>query len=260
MLNYVEYGTATDDRPTLIIAHGLFGSGRNWGVIAKRLADSRHVITPDMRNHGSSPRAPTQSYPDMAADLAELIETLGGPVDLCGHSMGGKAAMTLALLHPELVQRLIVADIAPVAYTHTQSMFIDAMRQVDLANLTRRSDAEAQLAAAGVEPSLQSFFTQSLDVPNKAWRLNLDVLESEMPGLVGWPDDLGGTFEGRTLFLSGGASDYVKRADRDQIKSYFPAARFAKLPGAGHWLHAEKPREFEAAVRAFLEIGGAPAP
>ncbi|OAN80604.1 esterase [Sulfitobacter sp. EhC04] len=258
MLNYVEYGTASGNRPSLIIAHGLFGSGRNWGVIAKRLADSRHVITPDMRNHGSSPRAPTQSYPDMAGDLAKLIETVGGPVDLCGHSMGGKTAMALALMRPELIRNLIVADIAPVAYTHTQSMFIDAMRQVDLANLTRRSDAEAQLAAAGVEPALQSFFTQSLDVPNKAWRLNLDVLEAEMPKIIGWPEDLGGSFEGRTLFLSGGASDYVQTQHRDRIKSCFPAARFAKLPGAGHWLHAEKPREFEAALRAFLDLDDAP--
>jgi pimeloyl-ACP methyl ester carboxylesterase len=184
MLNYLEYGTASGNRPSLIIAHGLFGSGRNWGVIAKRLADSRHVITPDMRNHGTSPRASTQSYRDMAGDLAELIEAVGGPVDLCGHSMGGKTAMTLALLRPELIRTLIVADIAPVAYSHTQSMFIDAMRQVDLATLTRRSEAEAQLAAAGVEPALQSFFTQSLDVPNKAWRLNLDVLEAEMPKIT----------------------------------------------------------------------------
>lgn len=259
MLNYLEYGTASGNRPSLIIAHGLFGSGRNWGVIAKRLADSRHVITPDMRNHGTSPRASTQSYRDMAGDLAELIEAVGGPVDLCGHSMGGKTAMTLALLRPELIRTLIVADIAPVAYSHTQSMFIDAMRQVDLATLTRRSEAEAQLAAAGVEPALQSFFTQSLDVPNKAWRLNLDVLEAEMPKIIGWPEDLGGSFEGRCLFLSGGASDYVQAGHRDRIKSYFPAARFAKLPGAGHWLHAEKPREFEAALRTFLDSESAPA-
>ncbi|QFT57438.1 Esterase YbfF [Sulfitobacter sp. THAF37] len=253
MLNYLEYGTASGDRPTLVIAHGLFGSGRNWGVIAKRLADARRVVTPDMRNHGSSPRAPTQSYRDMAADLAELAETLGTPIDLCGHSMGGKAAMALALTRPELINRLIVADIAPVAYEHSQSQFIDAMRQVDLSGLTRRSEAEAQLADAGVEPALQSFFTQSLDVPNRAWRLNLDVLETEMPVIVGWPDDLEGVFDRPTLFLSGGASEYVRRQDRKTIKALFPAARFAKLPGAGHWLHAEQPRHFEAAVRAFLD-------
>ena len=253
MLNLIEYGDQTAGKPPLIIAHGLYGSGRNWGVIAKRLADSRHVITPDMRNHGQSPRTETHSYPDMAADLAEVIESVGSPVDLCGHSMGGKAAMALALTRPALVRRLVVADIAPFAYGHSQQGMIDAMRTVDLSALTRRSDAEEQLAAAGIEKALQSFFTQSLDVPNRRWRLNLDTLEAEMPQIMGWPEDLTGPFDGPALFLSGGASDYVGPEHRDRIKALFPNARFAKIPGAGHWLHAEKPRAFEETLRAFLD-------
>lgn len=252
MLNLIEYGTDTA-APPLVIAHGLYGSGRNWGVIAKRLSDRGRVVTPDMRNHGLSPRADSHSYADLAADLAEVISQIGAPVDLCGHSMGGKAAMALALTQPSLIRRLIVADIAPVAYGHTQAMFIDAMRAVDLNTVSRRSDAESQLAAAGVERALQSFFTQSLDVPNKRWRLNLDALEAEMPKIIGWPDDLTGSFDGPTLFLMGGASDYVQRDHRAPIKTLFPNARFAKLPNAGHWLHAEKPREFEAALRVFLD-------
>ncbi len=253
MLNYTSHGTPTPDRPPLIIAHGLYGSGRNWGVIAKRLSDTRHVITPDMRNHGQSPRMPTHSYTDLADDLAGLVAQIGAPVDLCGHSMGGKAAMALALTHPQLIRRLIVADIAPVIYTHSQQSMIDAMRTVDLDALTRRSDAESQLAAAGIEPALQSFFTQSLDIPNRTWRLNLDVLEAEMDKIIGWPDDPLGQFNNPTLFLSGGASDYVLPEHRSQIKTLFPKARFAKIPGAAHWLHAEKPREFEASLRAFLD-------
>ena len=254
MLNYTEYGT-TGDAPALLIVHGLFGSGRNWGVIAKRMSDQRRVVTVDMRNHGDSPRAQTQSYPEMAADLAEVITHLGAPMDVCGHSMGGKAAMMLALNHPELVNRLVVADIAPVAYGHSQQEFIDAMRTVDLGTLPRRADASDQLAAAGVEPALQSFFTQSLDVPNKTWKLNLDVLEAEMSKIVGWPDGVDGRYEGEVLFLSGGNSTYVKPEDRPVIKALFPQARFAKLPGTGHWLHAEKPRDFEASLRAFLTLG-----
>lgn len=257
MLNYSEYGEAAADRPTLLIVHGLYGSGRNWGVIAKRLADARHVVTVDMRNHGSSPHHDTHSYPEMAQDLAEVITHLGGPVDICGHSMGGKAVMMLALTRPELLRRVIVADIAPVTYGHTQQMFIDAMRGVDLSGVERRSDAEAQLAEAGVERALQSFFTQSLDLPGKRWRLNLDALEAEMPKIVGWPEDVDGQFTGPTLFLSGGASDYVQPKHREPIKALFPQARFAKIPGAGHWLHAEKPREFEATLRIFLNAEGA---
>lgn len=253
MLNFSEYATGNTDKPPLVIAHGLYGSGRNWGVIAKRLSDTRQVVTPDMRNHGTSPQEASHNYADMAADLAGLADHLGAPIDLCGHSMGGKAAMALALTQPDKIHRLIVADIAPVAYGHTQAMFIDAMRNVDLTVVSKRSDAEAQLANAGVEPALQSFFTQSLDVAAKRWRLNLDVLEAEMQKIIGWPDDIQGRFDGPTLFLSGGASGYVVPAHRDHIKSLFPKARFAKLPDAGHWLHAEKPREFEAAVRAFLD-------
>lgn len=251
MLTYSQYGTATD-APALLIVHGLYGSGRNWGVIAKQLADKRRVITVDMRNHGDSPRAPSQSYPDMADDLAEVIRHLGGPMDVLGHSMGGKAAMVLALQYPDLVSRLIVADIAPVAYDHSQLDYITAMRKVDLATLTRRSDAAEQLAAAGIEPALQSFFTQSLDVATKSWKLNLDVLEAEMPRLVGWPDGITGPFDGPAFFLSGGASHYVQSHHRPVIKSLFPNAYFAKIPQAGHWLHAEKPRAFEASVRVFL--------
>ena len=252
MLSFSEYGTATD-APALLIVHDLFGSGRNWGVIAKRLSDTRRVITVDMRNHGDSPRSDTQTYPEMADDLAQIIRQFGAPMDVCGHSMGGKTSMVLALQHPELVRRLIVADIAPVAYDHSQQEFIDAMRSVDLKTITRRSEAQEQLAAAGVEPALQSFFTQSLDVANKTWKLNLDVLEAEMPNIVGWPEDVTGPFDGPTFFLSGGTSHYVQAAHRPKIKALFPNAYFAKIPGAGHWLHAENPRAFEASVRAFLD-------
>lgn len=252
MLNFLEYGDTSPTTPPLVIAHGLYGSGRNWGVIAKRLSNTRRVITPDMRNHGNSPRAATQSYDDMADDLAELIRHIGGPVDLCGHSMGGKAAMVMALKHPELLRRLIVADIAPVMYDHSQSHQIAAMRAVDLSTVTRRSEAAEQLGAQGVEPALQSFFTQSLDVTEKRWRLNLDVLDAEMDKIIGFPE-VTGVFGNPTLFLTGADSKYVSPEDRPLIKSLFPAARFAKLPNAGHWLHADKPREFEAAVRAYLD-------
>ncbi|PJE28913.1 Pimeloyl-ACP methyl ester carboxylesterase [Pseudooceanicola antarcticus] len=250
MLNVIRQDGPADATP-LLIAHGLFGSGRNWGVIAKRLSAKRPVLAVDMRNHGLSPREDEHSYPAMAADLAEVIRAEGRPCHVLGHSMGGKAAMALALLHPELVERLIVADIAPVSYGHSQQQYIDAMRKVDLSQVSRRSDAEAQLAEAGVEKALQSFFTQSLDVTERQWRLNLDVLEAEMGKILSWPE-IEGSFTGPTFFLSGAESHYVQPEYRAGIKALFPEAKFAKIPGAGHWLHAEKPREFEAAVAAFL--------
>ncbi|MGR3468309.1 MAG: alpha/beta fold hydrolase [Shimia sp.] len=250
MLTSTTHSTTLGAGPAtpLLIAHGLFGSGRNWGVIAKRLSDRGPVTRVDMRNHAGSFWADSHSYPDMAADLTAVME---GPTDLLGHSMGGKAAMVAALSGAP-VRRLIVADIAPVAYGHTQLHLIEAMRNVPQAALSRRSEADAALARDVDDPVVRAFLTQSLDTKAKAWRLNLDVLEREMPTILGFPE-VSGRFEGPTLFLSGAASDYVRREHRETIKALFPAARFAKLPGAGHWLHAEKPREFEAAVRHFLE-------
>ncbi|MEX0312095.1 MAG: alpha/beta fold hydrolase [Tateyamaria sp.] len=253
MLTYTEHGDPA--HPSLLIAHGLYGSGRNWNVIAKRLSDTRHVITVDMRNHGHSFWSESHSYPDLASDLAEVIDAIGAPVDVVGHSMGGKAAMVLALSHPAHVNRVVIGDIAPVAYGHSQMQYIDAMRQVDLDAVTRRSDANAQLADLGVDPALCSFLTQSLDVAARKWRFNLDALAANMPNILGFPD-IGGAFDGPTLFLSGGQSDYVAPAYRDRIRALFPRSRFAKIPGAGHWLHADNPRAFEGTVRAFLDAPG----
>jgi pimeloyl-ACP methyl ester carboxylesterase len=255
MLASIPHPATDPQAPTLVIAHGLYGSGRNWGVIARRLSDRGNVVAVDMRNHGDSPREASQSYPDMAADLAEVIEHLGPPVDLLGHSMGGKAAMQLALTRPDLIRRLVIADIAPVAYSHDQTRHVDAMAALDLTAITTRAEADAALADAGVEDAaLRAFFLQSLDFRTTPprWKLNLDVLKQEMPKIVGWPSTEG-RFEGPALFLTGAESHYVRPEHRESIKTLFPKARFAKIPGAGHWLHAEKPREFEETVRVFLE-------
>lgn len=254
MLNTVLHpAQAPSPLPPLLIVHGLFGSARNWGVIARRMSADRDVVVVDMRNHGDSPSYPSHSYPDMAADLAEVIAAQGGRMDIVGHSMGGKAAMQLALTHGDMVDRLIVADIAPVAYGHDQSSHIHAMRGLDLTGITARSEADKRLAPVMDDPALRAFFLQSLDLKAKPprWRLNLDVLEAEMSKIVGWPGT-SGHFDGPTLFLTGAESTYVRPEYRDTIRALFPSARFAKLPGAGHWLHADKPREFEETMRVFL--------
>ncbi|MCX7645294.1 MAG: alpha/beta fold hydrolase [Rhodobacteraceae bacterium] len=256
MLKVTVTGAGTG-APPLLVAHGLFGSARNWGVIAKRLSEARQVLTVDMRNHGESPWAPTQGYGDMAADLAEVIAAHGGRADVLGHSMGGKAAMRLALEHPQAVRRLIVADIAPVAYGHSQAHLVRAMRGLDLTGLTQRSEADRRLAASVEDAGVRAFLLQSLDLRAQPprWRLNLDVLEAEMDRITGW-EEVAGRFEGPALFLSGALSSYVLPEHRERIRTLFPRARFARIPGAGHWLHADRPREVEAAVAAFLDAPG----
>jgi pimeloyl-ACP methyl ester carboxylesterase len=162
--------------------------------------------------------------------------------------MGGKAAMVLALTHPEAVRRLIVIDIAPVAYQHSHLTYVDRLRAVDLSAVERRSDVELGLG----DPAVEAFLLQSLDLKEKRWRLNLDVLAEQMDDIVGWPGTEG-QFEGPTLFLRGGASDYATDERLAAIGRLFPAAEVETIEGAGHWVHAERPREVEAAVRRFLD-------
>ena len=249
MLNYMTFGDEKSS-PVLIV-HGLYGSGRNWGVIAKRLSDQFFVITVDLRNHGDSPWLDTHNYHVMADDLVEVINSLNIKPNIIGHSMGGKAAMVLALKRPNLVRNLIIADIAPVKYEHDQSQFIEAMQKVDLSKVEKRSDAILALSKFVEDKSLQNFFTQSLDIKAKRWKLNLKVLRSEMSEILSFPK-IESEFSGHSLFLKGEKSDYIKSEHRKLIKSLFTKARFATFKEAGHWLHAEKPREFESAARLFF--------
>lgn len=254
LLTLTRHGTP-GSATKLLIVHGLFGSGRNWGAIAKRLSDRGEVLAVDMRNHAGSFWSGVHDYPAMAADLAAVIEAEGAPMDVLGHSMGGKAAMLLALTRPDRVRRLVVADIAPVAYGHSQTHLIAAMRGMDLTNLSTRAEADRRLAQTVGDPQVRAFLLQSLNLraDPPTWRLNLDVLEARMDGITGWVDDTAlPPFPGPALFLAGALSDYVRPEARPTIRRLFPQARLARIPGAGHWLHAEKPREFEAAVRVFL--------
>ena len=236
-----------------MIIHGLYGSGRNWGVIAKRLSDKFYVVTIDLRNHGESPWFDSHNYHDMADDLVEVITSLKIRPNIIGHSMGGKAAMVLALKNPDLVERLLIADIAPVTYKHDQSKFIEAMQKIDLSKVERRSDAIMALSNYVEDKSLQNFFTQSLDLKTKTWKLNLDILSSEMHEILSFPN-IDGEFSGHTLFFRGEKSEYIRAEHREIINSLFIKARFATLKDAGHWLHAEKPREFENAARLFFTV------
>jgi len=185
MLNLNRFGTPSD-LPNLLIVHGLFGSARNWGVIANRLSSDRQVITVDMRNHAESFHSESMTYLDMAGDLAAVID---GKCDVLGHSMGGKAAMVLALQNSNLVDRLIIADIAPVSYSHTQTPLIDAMEAVDLKGVSKRSEADALLSDHIDAPEIRAFLLQSLDVKTGTWRYNLQAMRRYMPDIIGFPLD-----------------------------------------------------------------------
>lgn len=254
MLHTIVHGEDTA-APPLLIVPGLFGSARNWGVIARNLSARRKVIAVDQRNHGNSPWFDSHTYPEMAADLAEVIGAEGRACDVLGHSMGGKAAMMLALTRPERIRRLVVLDIAPYAYGHSQSGLIDAMEAVDLDGLRLRSEAEAQLAREIPEPGVRAFLLQSLDLKSAPprWKFNLRALRDQMPLLVGWPADAPqGSFTGPALFLAGAQSDYCREPQVQAIRAAFPQAQIRIMAGAGHWLHADRPAEVAEMVTTFL--------
>jgi esterase len=241
----------------VLILHGLLGSARNWTSIAKELAASHRVFALDLRNHGRSPWAPTMSFDEMAGDIAAFIERQDlGAVTLIGHSLGGKVAMRLALTRPELIERLVVVDVAPVAYAHTFTPFIEAMRQVDLAQVKRRSDAELQLQNAVPDAAMRNFLLQNLVKTDAGfvWRANLEALAANMDELLGFPTPApDAAYGGPTLFIAGGRSDYVRPEHRPLIERLFPNSEHVVITDAGHWLHAERPAEFLAHVRRFLD-------
>jgi esterase len=245
-----------DAGPPVVILHGLLGSARNWTSIAKELAGTHRVFALDLRNHGRSPWAGTMSFDAMAGDVAAFIERKGlGPVTLICHSLGGKVAMRLALTRPELVERLVVVDVAPVAYAHTFAPFIEAMRQVDLGRVNRRSDAELQLQGAVPDAAMRNFLLQNLVKTDAGfvWRVNLEALAANMDELLGFPTPApDAAYGGPTLFIAGGRSHYVQPEHRPLIERLFPNAEHIVIADAGHWLHAERPAEFLAHLRRFL--------
>lgn len=257
-----QYGEAAPDGATpMLVAHGLFGAGRNWMTLAKRFAQNRAVATVDMRNHGASPWEAEMDYRAMGADLLHTAQHLfGRPAILLGHSMGGKASMAAALSAPDQVAALLVADIAPIAYPdHAHGRYVKAMCAADLSTATKRSEIEPQLQEAIPEPSLRAFILANLlfeDTPQgrrPRWRINLDVIGARMDDLTGWPEALDAArYAGPSFFLHGAASDYVAPDGRAKIERLFPQATIDNLPGAGHWLHAEKPDAFAERVEAWL--------
>jgi esterase len=252
-LAHVSFGEAGSP---VVILHGLLGSARNWTSIAKEVAGTHRVFALDLRNHGRSPWAASMSFDEMAGDVAAFIERQGlGPVTLIGHSLGGKVGMRLALTHPELIERLVVVDVAPVAYAHTFAPLVETMRQVDLARVKRRTDAELQLQDAVPDAAMRNFLLQNLVKADAGfvWRVNLEALAANMHELLGFPTPApDAAYGGPTLFVAGDRSDYVRPEHRPRIERLFPDAEYVVIADAGHWLHAERPVAFLAHVRRFL--------
>ena len=240
----------------LLIIHGLFGSADNWRTLSKKFAETYRVIAVDLRNHGRSPHLPGMSYAEMAADLLALMDKLGlEKAHVLGHSMGGKVAMQLALNHPQRVEKLIVADIAPVAYGHGHDDVLAALYAVQNAGgAESRKEADAIMAEHVSVLGVRQFLSTNLEKKENGklgWRVGLDQIRDGYESVVAAPE--GEVFTGAALFIRGELSGYVKEAHQPRIDALFPQNQCVTLPGCGHWLHAEKPLDFLAQVQAFLD-------
>lgn len=244
--------------PPLLILHGLFGSARNWQSVARTLSSRYRVITVDARNHGRSPHTAAMDYRLMAADIATLIDTLAvGPVTLLGHSMGGKTAMTLALLEPARVTRLVVVDIAPQATPDVHTPIIDAMRAMPLAEVRRRQQADELLLAAVPERDVRLFLLQNFlpGADGGAWRFHLDGLRAAMPALIdALPVPAAARYDGPVHVIRGALSDRVTPTTLAAMRPAFPHVCLHTVASGGHWPHAEAPAEFMLALEDSLAV------
>jgi esterase len=233
----------------LLILHGLFGQSDNWNSLSKQFAaGGLEVYALDLRNHGLSPHNETWNYSVMAADVQELIEDLGlQKVILLGHSMGGMVAMHLATEHPNLLDKLIVADMAPKKYPLHHEVVIEGLRSVDFSIIKNRKDAEAQLALFVKDAGTLQFLLKNLywvTDTQLGWRFNLEVIANNQT-VVGKPFDTNSVrCYVPSWFIRGERSDYILDSDMALISQLFPDSKLITIPGAGHWIHAEQPRLF----------------
>ena len=252
-LNYKTFGQGDP----IVILHGLFGMLDNWQTLGKQLAEDHAVYLVDQRNHGRSPFANETNYPLMADDLKHFLESHWMfKANVIGHSMGGKTAMQFAIHHPEMVEKLIVIDIAPKVYTGKHHLLFDALMDLDLFSVESRKEADEYLQETISDFGLRQFLLKNLSSvrngPGYRWKMNLPVIYDHYEDILS-PPELDASFEGETLFVRGERSDYIKESDFELIREWFPNSQIVTIADAGHWVHADAPEDLMQVMRDFLE-------
>jgi esterase len=237
----------------LIILHGLFGSSDNWYSHAKTFAPYFKVYLVDQRNHGQSPHSSNFNYKTLTTDLEDFLNehSIKDPIIL-GHSMGGKTAMNFAVKNPDKLKSLIVVDIVPKSYPIHHDHILEGLQAIDLTSNQSRSEVDKQLARHVEEVDVRQFLLKNLSRTENGfeWKINLNGIEENIE-VIGEGMQYVGTFNGPALFVKGAKSNYYKPGDEDAIKKIFPQAEFKTLD-TGHWVQAEKPKEFAETVLKFL--------
>jgi esterase len=250
----LHYRIQGENGDWVLLLHGLFGAGDNLGALAKALMNEFRVVQIDLRNHGRSPHSDEMSFAAMAADIVLLQDTLGiARSHVVGHSLGGRVAMQLALHDASRVQRLVIADIAPVAYAPHHTEILAALKALDVKGIANRGEVDAQLAQSIPEIGVRQFLLKSLykDGDVWRWRFNLPALQANYANITVAQN--GEPFVGPTLFIKGELSKYIQPEYEIAMRTLFPHFELKIIEGAGHWLHGEKPEEFNRLVRQFLQ-------
>ena len=237
--------------------HGFLGMSDNWKTLAGQYVEAGfqvHIL--DLRNHGRSFHSDEWSYEAMVQDVFEYCQANQlSKIDILGHSMGGKVAMLFATTHPEIVDKLIVADIGPKFYKQNHQDILAVLNAVDFSVKPRRNEVEEIVAQYVSDFGTRQFLLKNLywkEPGQLAFRFNLEVFNNNLDAIgKALADDL--VFEKPTLFILGGNSGYVQDADLDQIRTHFPDLKVETIPNAGHWLHAENPKMFFELTTAFLK-------
>ncbi|WP_137227049.1 alpha/beta fold hydrolase [Shewanella sp. MEBiC00475] len=253
----MHYVTSGQGEAVLLI-HGLFGNLDNLKNLSRVLEKQHQVIRVDVPNHGLSEHWDNMDYPQLADAMIDLLDDLQiKQVHVVGHSMGGKIAMAMALLHPDRVISLVIADIAPVAYSPKHQTVFAGLTSLVLDSATTRKSALTHLMAAGIDEPTSQFLLKNLQRTDSGfeWKMNLPGLIHSYDNIIGWdlPLNNDSHFNKPTLFLRGGDSNYITAAYRDDIMRQFPHAIAKTLNGTGHWLHAQKPEIFNRIVSEFIE-------
>lgn len=258
LLNYQLKQSAkhelTNKNENIFIVHGLFGSLSNLSGLAKELQMHFNIILVDVRNHGKSPRNKSMSYPDMANDIFKLADALNiDSFSIIGHSMGGKIAMTCALLQPQRIKRLIIADIAPVSYPDKHNNVFLGLKFVQQSQVKSRHEADQLLSRYIETPEVRLFLLKSLQREGDQFKFlyDLDNLHNNYSLISAWPE-FKNSFDNPTLFIKGANSDYIDLHNPQPIMAHFPNAKAKVINDTGHWLHAEKPKIFNRLIVNFL--------
>jgi pimeloyl-ACP methyl ester carboxylesterase len=167
--------------------------------------------------------------------------------------MGAKAAMYFAQENPGYIDKLIVVDMGIKKYPPHHQLIFDALLAVDLDKVKTRKEVEQIIRSYFSDESVIQFLLKNLywsDEEKLAWRMNLHVLYRDIENILAAVPNK--KCELPTLFIRGGKSNYVLDEDWEAIKVLFPKAELVTIAQAGHWVHAEAPKEFFEKLNAYI--------